>query len=376
MSLVYPRDFTEELHSRLTEHRQDNNMAKEWLPLPSPSVLASLLDLCFFASLSKEEGHSTRFSLIVADPEVSANLYRSRIVKFKSTIPASVEAIRKVSPAADPASIDICVIDIDGILKIWGLSYLRVRNDYTMLGLGSGVRVMAGRLGIVSVYDGPFHILTFSGGHAHFSNLDSMVNKWAFPELLKFAFSNTRSEDDKNSSARAISYMARSLLDSGIGATILVIPENHIPESIEEPRYVIDQNNIQDLTVMLVNESEYDFRAVISRLASIDGALLMNENCGLLGFGSMIQTTIKEEIRVDIINPYSTSEKRSVKLSEFSGGARHRSALIFCQRNPGAIAVVISEDDELSILFRRVDQEQVTAYRPFKSWSILTSDWT
>lgn len=131
MSFKYPRDFAQELHLRLSEHRHDDISEKEWLPLPSPSVLSSLLDLCFFTSLSKEEGHSAKFSLIFAEPEVSANLYKRKIVKFGSIIPASVEAIRKVSPAADPASVDICVIDIDGILKIWGLSYLRVRNEYT-----------------------------------------------------------------------------------------------------------------------------------------------------------------------------------------------------------------------------------------------------
>src|SRR6185295_2406861 len=70
----------------------------------------------------------------------------------------------------------------------------------------------------------------------------------------------------------------------------------------------------------------------VDRATSVDGCVVLTRKLQLLGFGG--------EIRVP--TEHSLDEDRHT-------GTRHRSAARFCKKFPGAIALVVSQDGQVSI---------------------------
>ena len=68
----------------------------------------------------------------------------------------------------------------------------------------------------------------------------------------------------------------------------------------------------------------------LAALTRVDGAVVMEKDLSLHGFGATIRV---------LTDPESQSE----------GGHRHRSAIALCQKYRGAVAIVISQDGPISV---------------------------
>jgi hypothetical protein len=89
----------------------------------------------------------------------------------------------------------------------------------------------------------------------------------------------------------------------------------------------------------------------IGHLAAVDGAVLLNSNLQVLGFGAFVNIP-KQQPEVAYLSPegFATIEPRHL------GGGRHRSAVQFCLDYAPAAAVVVSEDGRISLMVAGADR--------------------
>jgi hypothetical protein len=86
----------------------------------------------------------------------------------------------------------------------------------------------------------------------------------------------------------------------------------------------------------------------------------------------MIRTDQTPDFEVLVVNPaIPTNPPVRLRLSGFSGGARHRSSLVFCYLNPGSLALVVSHDGVMSVMTRPLEENSVVVLRPFLRGSDL-----
>ena len=93
----------------------------------------------------------------------------------------------------------------------------------------------------------------------------------------------------------------------------------------------------EDLSLMI--DDSIDF---ISRLANIDGCVVMTDNLQVLAFGAeFISSSSKPEF-ITVTDDCEATKTQEISLDEF--GTRHRSAIRFCNGRSDAIAFVFSSD--------------------------------
>lgn len=193
-------------------------------------------------------------------------------------------------------------------------------------------------------------------------------------QLLAKAFDSPRSFPDRYASAAGIIDMACVALEGGQGATILVVPSGMTPTGLDPSRYAVHDASRQILASALSDPDRIELVRSVARMAFVDGALVLDESGILLGAGTMIRTErTADDFDLMIVNPaFPANNRKPIRLTEFSGGSRHRSAFVFCHLNPGALALVVSHDGVMSVITRPLEEQGVFVLRPFLRGSDLS----
>ena len=359
----YPREISDDLLQVLTRSRQlefeslqgdpqDLDQLKAHRsrvePIPLSEHLRELLDVAFFASLTQEEGQPVTFTLLYADPGIAIESAWP-CIRLSTPLPLSTEHIRKLSSAAPPGTVDIAVFPQDGILKIWGLLYVRRTSP--------GQRTLPCGLGITTLQTGTFNVkftnrelLSYSRGTAVFFDPDRSIDTLGLRQLLAKVFADDRPFPEKFKTAATLLCMCSVPLDMGAGATLLVVPQDQAIGGMDTPRYQADEDTCKSLYAALLSPEQAHVAVAAARLLFIDGAVVFREGHGLLGAGAMIRTQNTDDFPIHIVAPHNyAAAPKETTLYGFNGGARHRSALVFCHLNPGALAIVASQDGVMSL---------------------------
>ncbi len=92
----------------------------------------------------------------------------------------------------------------------------------------------------------------------------------------------------------------------------------------------------------------------ISLLSRIDGAVIMDTNLSVLGFGAEILAT---EVPINIFrSPSPRITKRNLKKVDYETyGTRHRSVFRYCWSVPGSVGFIISQDGQVRAVTRIED---------------------
>jgi hypothetical protein len=102
----------------------------------------------------------------------------------------------------------------------------------------------------------------------------------------------------------------------------------------------------------------------VARLTAVDGALLLEDDLSVVGFGTTISAA-RKRIRLVHEDPRKPGAERSGVLTDL-GGNRHRSAAHFCIQQRGlGLAIVASQDGDIAFLARRKDG-RVHVLRPYE----------
>lgn len=376
----YPHEISEALHQLINRSRQvefsklqgDAHVIEGIVahksrvePIPSPEHMRELLDAAFFSSLTQEEGQPVSFSLIYTDPALAIESAWP-CIRLASALPLTTEHIRKLSPAAPPELVDVAVFPHGSSLKIWGLLYVR-RTSPGQRSYPPGLCITALQTGALSAKFTGKELLSYSRGEAVFFDPDESIDAFGLRQLLATVFADDRPFPEKYKTAAALLSMCSVPLDLGSGATLLVVPENHELQGLDAPRYQADEITCKVLSSALTSADQPQVAPAAARLLFIDGAVIFREGVGLLGAGAMIRTSNTADFSIRIVSPHRHSAVPiETTLSGFNGGARHRSALVFCHTNPGALAIVVSQDGVMSLLVRPLREDCVYAIRPIR----------
>jgi len=180
----------------------------------------------------------------------------------------------------------------------------------------------------------------------------------------------------------------RPILDLGHGGAVVVIPnqsESSFSNALESPNGVMNLSlferaaehpgaciachNQDDLTDAFSSQSinrSLQTRGrlaiasgTIGELASVDGCVVLNRDLSVVSFGAKINTTREQAERSEIqFRNARTEAVLDLAALEKEGGTRLRTALWLCKTFPNVIVFVVSQDQNLKVLW----SENTTAF--------------
>lgn len=333
-------------------------------PLPSLQAARQCVETAFYASIAREEGSDVIFSLLWTDPALAQESSWPRM-QFQTSLALDVEAVRKLSPASDPDLVDIAAFEGAKGPEIWGLLFLRDRMPGRR-SLPPGFAIVVDAPGALTVKMGGTLVGTYSRGYGVVVQEGIQIDKIGLVQLLAKIFSDGRDGREKLMLASKIVNFASEALEAKQGATLLVTMGRDAPVGVQFSKYGIEDVSRNQLSDRLADNEFLYLSRSMSRVALVDGAVVMNEHGTIYGFGGMIQTDAPSEFNLTIVDSRNfKGAGKDLKLSEFSGGSRHRSALSFCYANTGSVALVVSHDGVMSVMTRPIEEDRVIVIRPF-----------
>ncbi len=359
-------------------------------------ALTELLSTCFQASLTHEEGRNVRFRLVSGSAdELSRAAVASDFLRLEFAEPQlfTPDSARRVSPAVPFHSSLIGVSQTGDQWWMWGIVHTGAnwlaptwggRKHQESLALPTVHVLGAGRIG---VYAGAELVASLEHGMIEATTTDVFTSRW-IGELFRGAFTRAGEEDavarPQANLVRVVSqHMVRRAIflirQAGHGGLILFadmeLLEAHAG-SASGPlklKYEFRDNDARrryrtllqrlfealakngdgavDLTRFLeaetpdvagVEHSIFELSRLVSGLAAVDGAVVVNKRFELIGFGAEVSGELPypdfvyQALDVE-------AERRSLEPAN-SVGTRHRAAYRFVTAHPQGLAIVISMD--------------------------------
>ncbi len=340
--------------------------------------LAKLIDAAYWASQASEEGHLSKFSVVIKEIENTPDIFC-----FESPIDLNLKNLIKLGSALDGSFSDICVHqDENGTLKIWGLR-IRTPNHLTsdlwiqVLGPGNLLILCYGR-----------SIAALIGNQAVFVDSGNLL-RTVMPKITS-SRENSPSHLMKLFIFNTLLYIAQAMRSHQRGGTLLVVPEgNYWEKSIGRPviytggtrffepefdslqasanptardvlRLFQETATRKNPNLLKVRTQLIDQCNRIGRLTAIDGALVMTYDRSIRCFGAKIQALDPQpgSTLVQLLQPVEGDQGRRITYAEL-GGTRHYSAAQFAHDQPDAVAIVASQDGNVTFFTKDVANDQL-----------------
>lgn len=380
-------------------------------PLPSPTQTREVIEACYFASLEQEEARALQFRVCCAPrARPLARLEgdaRLQIWRFSEPRPLTAQELRKLAPVTDFNSASILVEFDERTLEIVGI--VNAGSDWESSRRGFGYRQQSPPNALNVRVDGPGRLAVFQGGYL-FARLaeakvsrPTMISQMEFigldaitkPGLAKLRQRVTPPVEEPAGQYFDFEYLAHlnvfvaiaNTIESGRhGGTLLVADDfdtlkNHLKFKFAMPTAELGDRFVEFLNkrnVMIddayraeakgrkINPGKYlEYQdevtalarsaAFIGRLSSVDGAVVMNSDLSLVGFGAEIvlencpAVSVYELDQTDDL--FRKTKKRLLNSERY--GMRHRSAMRLCGHVPSVAAFVVSQDGGINLVFSR-----------------------
>jgi hypothetical protein len=376
-----------------TDAQHRLRLRSEQLDVPTPRMLAEMLEVAFWASLTTNEGRPTRVRMAM----VQAGSVDS-VLAFKRPIPYAEPEITMLAPAAAATG----WLAVDGTQSpgmIWGISRQPIHDRTGVITLDISDP------GVIRVGLGPYQSFVVFAGRSAASQ--HATRDLALTARLQTALGKdpqTSSRDEADSAWReceALGMLARMVLEDRHGGTLLVVPDSNgtwlgslnpftheylrpdssIRESIpgsQRPTVagtraltMLERSDLPEhvrgtmlAAIAQANWQPEGLLRPIARLAAVDGAVVLTSGLDVLGFGAMINVATVPDVyvagswpeRVDRIN------------IEEAGGTRHQSAIRFVGHNRASIALVISHDGHLALVHWSPEHDGVLLLKNAEWW--------
>ena len=378
-----------------------------WL---SEAGLRKLIEVAFFTSLAPEEGRYPRCSLLWS-------IYPHEwfdIGSFPAEAPLDVATLRRLAPISQMRNTAIRVGLREDNLVVVGVTALRFEGLDTYPGR-PGFSSTGRELNVQLHILGPGHIRADCGSVefelragqirqcSQLRSLpavtalatefgasvgDEVISKLGLGEEECKLFGGLRTcfRDEK-----ILELVLRPILDAGHGGAVLVIPSRDVPwlrESLLHPKEVTDLNlthrSVEHLTACVEYHYPTDAKRditsrtrrwlqtrgrltvaarTIAELASVDGCVVLDRALSVVGFGAKINVSREQAVRSAIqFKNAKTGEQVPLDELEKLGGMRLQSALRFCKCYPNVVAFIISQDQEMKVLWS--EKEDAFAFGP------------
>jgi hypothetical protein len=336
--------------------------------LPPLSVIESVIDVAFWASLRREESYSPRISLaFVAPGDVPHPLI------FERSLPLSAAGLAHLAPAVERSGIHLGIWPDGDQLRVWGTTRSVPTYCFVLEVAAPGLLVVKHQRGEES---GKFvNVAVVEGDQIKI--IDEQARSLPdCPDLLTslLGFDSPAAWVE---SVNVLVQLAVSMRAHGRGGALLVVPaaSDAWRESIVHPiSYAIAP--AYSVLVDLMNKTEDQRRHhrwreawgraidAIAGLTAVDGATLLTDHYELLGFGAKIARR-KGSPQVEQVTMTEPVEGGAAAIMHPTqlGGTRHLSAAQFVQDQRDAVALVASQDGHFTVFAWSPCEGMVHAHR-------------
>ncbi len=382
-------EFVEELRQRIQQLVETatpttifGNIFLEIESIPSPELITKMIDAALVTSFATDEGNAVTVSIILNPEDDAFDTFR-----FDNPIVFDVRNLVKLGASLENPRADVAIWpDEHGNLSIWGF---KTRSVNTVIA----------NLCVEAI--GPGRVLITFGG----KSLAALIeNEGVFIDhshfMSKFIPKLSSSGDQQNNKMlRIMRYLsllitARRMREHGRGGTLLVVSEsmewrNSIGTPLPytgganflESDYDIAQKpslmttvtdffgaliknktiNERENLQRLGDEVEQQCRR-IAKLTAVDGALAMSRDRFVYCFGAKI-ILAKDQIpptELRVYRPVEGDEGVTMSLMDL-GGTRHQSAAQFAHGQPDSVAIVVSQDGDVTFITTEKETEELVA---------------
>jgi len=333
-----------------------------------------------------------------------------RVIEFKQARNFTIGELVKLAPAADPIQVLIGVYQAKSLeeLRIWGLietgtSFWEFTRHESFFGCAppNALTLSTKKAGQIVFSRSGLILLRLDQGKIEKPSR-AVFDKGPIADFLKKGKRNVIDESKKRNItifgeqylgsiyAQFIERILDKIREKFHGGTLIIVPEEIKPGDTRLKdriviKYLCDFNALDPLIDKIEKSSNYrhsmetvrkqkvlakDVRecidavedrqtaerrltataSFISSLSAVDGAVVMNENLQLLGFGAEIIAISPSLKKIKVITDFekNTGEYRDIELF----GTRHRSAFRFCSSFENAIAAIVSQDGGIKLAKR------------------------
>lgn len=350
--------------------------------VPEPALVQQLLGSCVAASLERDEGRQTTFTMCLGRPTDAKTGFL-----FREPLKLEPAAVRRLGAALDPNRGYICVAQSpSGSLEIVGLlvvpGHREVKQGH---GAARALCVRVFGAGVLTVKHTGKPLLVHRREQTrllgeHYASVLLLATKLPAANLV----------DPAGVHFFTGKYLAESMVGIGHGGTLLVIPEgidwereledprsrliasepftvvgdslsessqherakHNMPDEAREHVAAADKllGGVLDRQLFLSSDNQLEVLLDwVARLTATDGMTILRSDLTLLAFGVIIEAGTNET-NTRIVCQGPLDDVPSEVLLEDLGGARHQSAARACIKLKGAVAFVASQDGGLTTM--------------------------
>lgn len=355
--------------ARAIAPRIQAHFAEHHSPLEA-SVIETLIDAAFWASLRREEGVTPKISLAYVAPE-----HTGEPLLFGHPLTPSASSLAKLAPAVERPGIHLGVWPIDGELCVWGTTQHLPPNCFVIEVVASGLLVVKQR----SAQMGKFvNVAVLEGDEVKFVD-ERTAREPGCPGVLQSLLGFGPSGPIAGAEGvNVLVQIAASMRSHGRGGALLVTPsgsDEWLLSVVSPMAYALNPPftalsaliRKHGRTVTEPGGIDDDMRHAVEGVAgltAVDGAMVINDAYDVLAFGVKI-TRRKGSAsveRITVTEPIEGSAHTVVAPGQF-GGTRHLSAAQFVHDQRDAIALVASQDGRFTIFKWSPAEDMVHAHR-------------
>ena len=385
-------------------------------------ALAELLSTCFQASLAHEEGRNVRFRLVSSTPEALSEASAAGellCLEFTETQEFTPDAARRLSPAAPFHSSLVGVSQQGDKWLMWGIVHTGANWLAPTWGGrrrgGEGLVLPAVHVlgpGRIGVYSGADLVASLEHGMIEATTTDVFTSDWLSQifrgQRARIAEIHAQAAGARPNPdlVRVVSqHMVRRAIflirQAGHGGLLLFADTEWLDssemtskgplkikysfrESEARRRYgsllqrlfealakhgdgTIDLQGFlaaETKDVIGVENSIFELSRLVSGLAAVDGAVVLNKRFELIGFGAEVSGELPYPDVVEQALDLE-AERRSAEAAN-AVGTRHRAAYRFLTAHPSGLAIVISMDG--IVRFVANIQGKIVYWDQFLNW--------
>lgn len=333
---------------------------------PKADMIERMIDVSFWASLLKEEGHSPVISLAFLSPEqVQAPLLLEHRLPFNS------HSLTKLSPGFERPGIHLGVWYEGDELFIWGATNKIPSYCFVLNVPEPGLLVIKHRR---SEEFGKFtNVAVLNGDEIKIVDEKSAL----LPDCPSLLTSLLGLHNSTSDSVNVLVQVAVSMRSHGRGGTLLIVPSgsNVWRNSIRQPIHYAVTPPFDGLNEMMKQDKKERATTIwqaklkrevdeIGGLTAIDGAVVINDQYQLLAFGAKIIRSEGSSLVEKVLTTEPIIGHGGVVVPPgLNEGTRHLSAAQFVNDQKEALALVASQDGKFTVFSWSYKEKMVQAHR-------------
>jgi hypothetical protein len=363
----------------------------------SDIMLAELLTTIFWAGLETYEGEHHAINVVFlgtsdvdfifpegAETE-TAPLYQWKILRFTTPRPFAIAELVKLAVAGASSGLYTAVnMRSDGSLVIAGL----IREGFNV-DPDPFVTIIAPRPGCLTIRSGGDLLLGYERGAVQTGGDGVWFAAGPIRRALENMARSVGLDDDVVADyVKAVRSLVGNMTAHGHGGILIVsrdespevastatyrmLPDSSLAALLRLARRVGRAQPADRLVGVPVNDVAFHIvlrNAFLSEaervteelcaLTAVDGAVVVSAELALLAFGVVLPVG-----RETVISEASDTEGASAHVVDFgSRGTRHRASATYAAEHPGSVVFVVSEDGQISCLFRNPEDERTLLWR-------------